>query len=67
MGEISSHCGYLVGGFCGYIVESGGFDSFQIFSSSYLSIYFLYAMMIMITSMHKTGSPGRGRDVGRRV
>ena len=26
MGAISSHCGDLVGGFCGTIVDSGGLD-----------------------------------------
>ena len=44
------HYGDFVGGFCGSEVESGGLDSFQILSSSYIWLVFVYAMPIMIMS-----------------
>ena len=63
MGASISHCGDLVGGFCGAGVESGGLDSLQLLSTSSLWLAFVYAMMIMIMGMHTAGSPG-GREGG---
>ena len=65
MGASRSHCGDLVGDLCGAGVESGGLDRLQILSSSSLWVDFVYAMMIIILSMHTTGSPGGGME-GRR-
>ena len=58
MGSSRSHCGDFVGGFFGAVLESGGLDSLHIFSSYSLCLAFFYAMMIMILSIHTTGSPG---------
>ena len=60
----SSHCGDLVGGLCGSGVDSEGLDILQLLSSSSLWLTFAYAKMITIMSMHKTGSPGVGREGG---
>ena len=64
MGEISSHCGDLVVGFCGAGVDSGGLDRLHLLSSSSLCISLVYAMMIMVMIIHTTGSPGEGREGG---
>ena len=64
MGASRSHCGDLVGDLCGAGVESGGIDRLQILSSSSLWVDFVYAMMIIILSMHTTGSPGGGKKGG---
>ena len=60
MGSSSSHCGDLVGGLCVSVVDSGVLDIFHLISSSYLWLAFVYAMIIMILSMHTTGSPVGG-------
>ena len=60
MGESNSHCGDLVGVFCGAVVDSGGLDSLHILSSSSLWLSFVYLMMILILSMHTIVSLGGG-------
>ena len=67
MGSRSSHCGDLVGGFCGAEVDSGGLDSLHLLSSSSLYISFAYSMLIIILIIHTTGSPGGGRGVGECI
>ena len=67
MGESSSHCRDLVGGFCGAGVESGGLEILQLLSSSSLWLVFVYEMMILILIMNTTGSPGRGREESVKV
>ena len=62
MGASISHCGDLVGGFCGGGVESRDLDSLQLLSSSSLWIDFVYAMMKMILNMHTTGTTGGGGE-----
>ena len=59
-----SHCGDIVGGFCGDKLESGGLESLQLLYYSYIYLAFVYAIMTMILSMHTTGSPGGGREGG---
>ena len=67
MGASSAHCGEIVGGLCGAGAESGDLDILQLLSSSSLWIHFVCSLIIMILNMHTTGSPGGGREEGRRV
>ena len=60
MGASISHCVYLVGGFCGAGVYSGGLDSLNLLYHSSLLLAFFYAIMIMSLSINATGSPGGG-------
>ena len=64
MGTSRSHCAELLGSFCSSEVDRGGLHSLEIYSSSSLWIAFIYAMMIIIMSIHTTGSPGGGRERG---
>ena len=60
MGENSFQRGEIVVGFCGLGVDSGGLESLQILSSSYLWIEFVYARMNIILGNHKKITPGKG-------
>ena len=64
MGAGSSHCGDLVGYFCGATVESGGLDILQLFL---FSLDLLFLCNDENDSEHAHTRHIRGREEGRRV